>query len=169
MRSYSIVCECFTDGSVPPSMFSSEEFATVLRRVMAVATRNSWPMNISGLEKTVFHGVCQVDSSTSWAIDWDGAFRECCAEMGTSNGILGTLESHLAEGKSAESQLSARDPFDDDDCQACVFLPACMGACPKTRASRRAVEEKECPSWKYNFQDVIRRQLKEKECQTSHT
>jgi uncharacterized protein len=148
--------ENYSDGPVGDQMFSSTEFVDVVNALYDRCAAERWPINQRGPRSAV-RGVCQVDSAPSWVIDWTGDLRKCWAELGTPKGVVGTVKDYLAGLRPSRSscELASRDPFDDTDCCACVFLPSCMGGCPKTRAARRAAGQKECPVWKYNFDRVL--------------
>jgi uncharacterized protein len=148
--------EKFSDGAVPADMFTSREFSEVLRAVAERAAAEGWPL-VEDSPSPMFQGVCQVDVPNSWVINWNGELRRCWAELGTKDGRVGTVDEYLgARDRITESPLALRDPFDDPACRECVFLPSCMGGCPKTRAVRRAGSQKECPTWKYNYEKVLR-------------
>lgn len=55
----------------------------------------------------------------------------------------------------APTALSVRDPFDDEECRACVLLPSCMGGCPLLRQSHRYWGRKVCPPLKHNVHEVL--------------
>ena len=147
--------ERFSPGPVPDSMFSSREFVDVMNDLYDTCEERGWPVSYRGPRGAV-HGVCQVDSPLSWVVDWNGDLRKCWAELGTAEGVIGNVKTYGSRLPMLDAcRLASRDPFDDAGCRECSFLPACMGGCPKSRMSRRAAGEKECPTWKFNFERVL--------------
>lgn len=151
--------ENFCEGPVPASMLTSQEFADSMERLERIAGERGWPLSDIGTGSRAFRGVCQVDTPNSWTIDFDGTLRTCWAEMGTTEGKVGSLADWSGGSAPRRGELAARDPFDDAECIACPVLPSCMGGCPKTRAARRAAGTKQCPSWKYSLDSSLRRAI----------
>ena len=90
-----------------------------------------------------------------------GELYKCWAELENDGHCVGHLEDPESWTRIAKTPLTERDPLDDAECRECALLPTCLGSCPKVRDLNRNFHGKQCPPYKYHFDDLVYRQFGE--------
>lgn len=139
-------------------VLTSEEFAALENQLSAMAAAEGWPMFFAQV-RPVISGYCQVDHVNSFVVGPTGDLMKCWAELGNEPHVVGRLDDESTWDKLLPTDLTERDPFDDQECNSCRILPLCMGACPIVRKHRRAFGKKQCPPLKYNLEESLARQF----------
>ncbi|HEX7836876.1 MAG TPA: radical SAM protein [Kofleriaceae bacterium] len=147
--------EDFTGRQTPvESMLTPLEFAALEAAWLNDAARHGVRLHTARPAPRLT-GVCQVDSPRSVVIAPTGELYRCWAELGNGGTVVGHLLDRGSWNALAPTALSVRDPFDDEECRACVLLPSCMGGCPLLRQSHRYWGRKVCPPLKHNVHEVL--------------
>jgi uncharacterized protein len=138
-------------------LLGAKEFAAYELELLELAASEGWPLFVSN-PRPVLTGVCQVDRLNAYVIAPTGEMMKCWAELGNDPHVVGHLREPEGWDHIVPTELTTRDPFDDDECCTCKVLPLCMGSCPMLRQNRRKFGRKECPTFKYNLTELVRRQ-----------
>lgn len=150
--------ENFSHQPTAATVLTAREFAQFKAHAIAVCARNGWPIAQAAPTPSLT-GVCQVDSINAFVVSAKGELYKCWAELENNGRCVGRLDDPAGWPRLAKSPLSARDPLDDGECRACALLPTCMGSCPKVRDLNRTFHGKQCPPFKYMFDDLVYRQF----------
>ena len=96
------------------------------------------------------HGYCGAVNYNSLVVDPYGDFHKCWNTVGIKSEAVGTLGEPL-EMNSLLTEWLSWDPFENEECRACRFLPICMGGCPYLLRTK----ERNCDPWKYNLEEML--------------
>ena len=73
---------------------------------------------------------CSAEMKNTYVIDPDGDIYKCLNDIGKKQHKLSTLEKiNEFENPSIVSKYLGRDPFTEETCKDCLFLPQCYGGC----------------------------------------
>jgi uncharacterized protein len=150
--------ENFSRQPTAASVLTAREFARFKSHAIEVCAREGWPIAQAAPTPSLT-GVCQVDSTNAFVVSAKGELYKCWAELENEGRCVGRLDEPAGWARLAKSPLSERDPLDDSECRACALLPTCMGSCPKVRDLNRNFHGKQCPPFKYIFDELIYRQF----------
>ncbi|MEO7467410.1 MAG: radical SAM protein [Sphingobium limneticum] len=150
--------ENFSRQPTSATVLTAREFAQFKSHAIAVCARNGWPIAHAAPTPSLT-GVCQVDSTNAFVVSAKGELYKCWAELENDGRCIGRLDDPAGWPRLAKSPLSERDPLDDSECRACALLPTCMGSCPKVRDLNRNFHGKQCPPFKYMFDELVYRQF----------
>jgi len=108
----------------------------------------------SGFKTTEYYmlrkGFCETISPWSWSFAPDGRIYKCTNDLGNKDESIGYLDQ---SGKIKWNYNLVKwltfNPFEDEGCIRCKYLPICMGGCPyrRFRLSNNFSCEKECPEF----------------------
>jgi uncharacterized protein len=147
--------EDFSGCEMPSeTLLAPKEFAGLEMEWMREAERRGFRLHVASPSPRLT-GVCQVDSLNSFVVAPTGELYRCWAELGNGGHAVAQLLNRLTWSAPEPTGLTERDPFDDEECLACVLLPSCMGGCPLLRQNHRYWGQKVCPSIKHNFSEVL--------------
>ncbi len=77
---------------------------------------------------------CTARISNSFVIGPEGEIYKCWFDVGNPNQIIGSI---LRNKKTNDSLITrymvAADPFNNEECISCFYLPICNGGCPHSR------------------------------------
>lgn len=107
--------------------------------------------NISDYSLRLFF--CEAEHHHSYAIDELGNVYKCWNSLGVDKDILCTVTDENYNS-SILSTFFARDPFTEDDCKECPYIPICAGGC---YMQKKLHNKNFCAECKYTFlQSAIR-------------
>jgi len=98
-------------------------------------------------------GFCSADSWGSYVIDPEGFLYKCWTDIGEKEWSVGHIKDNNVRPKLFD--YLGWDPFEFDECRKCLYLPICMGGCPRLRLSGKKLPEI-CTSWKYNLRESLK-------------
>lgn len=99
----------------------------------AIETANSYYLKqgLSNFEsKCCF---CPAEREFSFVVDELGNFYKCWNSIGYDSDILFNVCSPEIQNPVISSQYLGRDPFTEEECKQCAYLPICMGGCNYAR------------------------------------
>ncbi len=74
--------------------------------------------------------VCSGEHFNSYAVTPDGNLYKCLNDIGIVSKCIGTLSNYNnATNTSYANKYINRDPFTEDKCKKCSYIPLCYGAC----------------------------------------
>lgn len=131
-----------------PVCFSDKEFSIEEIKLYENSLSNGFNLiNIPGN----MIGICGAVSLKSFVIDPLGDIYKCWDEIGRKEFCVGNVSTGLVFNKVLTRFLNYR-PFDEEKCQTCSVLPACMGGCPKVKI---ATGISRCSAVKHNAKEMI--------------
>lgn len=72
---------------------------------------------------------CTAETENCYVVDEDGDFYKCWDEVGRKEYKCFNILNSEDKNYFQIASFVANDPFDDDKCKKCVFLPVCYGGC----------------------------------------
>lgn len=96
------------------------------------------------------YGYCGAVNFHSLVIDALGDFHKCWNTVGIKSEAVGALGDPLEMSTNLLQWLSW-NPFKNEECRICKFLPICMGGCPYLLRTR----DKNCDPWKFNLEKML--------------
>ncbi len=112
----------------------------------------SWNLNddIVLREKIMKHGyyipetgpeTCMIESSGSYAVDYDGGLYKCPAFAGKPAFVIG----NIADTVTDYSQIYRVGFWKNSECLDCIYLPICLGGCRfKSYLENKPINTKDC-------------------------
>jgi len=76
---------------------------------------------------------CTAEKQSSYVIDPKGNCYNCWNEISVPDNALFNLNQPESMNPLAVSRYLGRDPFSEEDCSVCPYLPICSGGCPYER------------------------------------
>lgn len=152
--------ENFSSRPAGPALLSSREFAAFKSGAIRLCEARGWPLAADAPTPSLT-GVCQVDSLNAFVVSAKGELYKCWAELENDGHCVGLLDDPASWTRIAKTALTERDPLDDGECRECALLPTCLGSCPKIRDLNRNFHGKQCPPYKYHFDELVYRQFGE--------
>jgi uncharacterized protein len=92
---------------------------------------------------------------SSFLVDPDGDIYRCFNHVGDKSLIMGNISEAIDFRNKNFLRLFRFQPFSDETCGSCNFLPICMGGCPSRRTDRGLVGEQLCDSWRHNLEPML--------------
>lgn len=77
---------------------------------------------------------CTAETENCYVIDEKGDFYKCWDEVGRKEYVCFNILSKNEKNYFQISSFVAKDPFGDENCCKCVFLPVCFGGCQFQKA-----------------------------------
>lgn len=113
---------------------------------------------------------CCADAENSYVIDPKGNMYKCWSDIGIEEYSVGNvLNSEVSGNVERLMNYMTYDVTSDEECNDCVYLPLCVGGCPRRRVDK---ETERCTNYKYSLEmyakeiteSLYEAQQKEKEC-----
>lgn len=98
-------------------------------------------------------GYCSADSWGGYVVEPEGFLYKCWTDMGEKEWAVGHIKDNNVRPKLFD--YLGWDPFEFDECLKCIYLPICMGGCPRLRFSGKKPPEV-CTSWRYNLRESLK-------------
>jgi len=98
---------------------------------------------------------CMSQIVNSFLIDPEGNIYKCFNHVGDLSRSMGTISTEPNYLNRNFTRLFDFNPFQDDSCRTCNFLPVCMGGCPSRRADRGLTGVQLCDSWRHNLEPML--------------
>lgn len=101
-------------------------------------------------------GYCMADKRTGFVIDPRGLLFKCWCEIGLDESVsIGTI---FDRGSSSVQVMNTAkylnwDPFSQEDCLECSYLPICAGGCPYN--AMRSPGKKNCTNFIYHLDEML--------------
>lgn len=110
---------------------------------------------IYGFEQTE----CAIRKPSAIVVMPDGAICRCWEEVSNKENYIGALKSDgtincYAKQQALTEQLNNCDPFLNDSCRTCPYLPLCYGGCP-IKSIRHQNKEFQCTSYKNHLDEWL--------------
>lgn len=98
---------------------------------------------------------CTANLFREFLIDTDGYLYKCYPDIGKRDSAVGrlTLDGSMKMNYARWIKWLGYDPFDDEECMHCRYLPVCMGGCPLLRATKG--QEKKC-KFRKNLEEILK-------------
>ncbi|MEW6457194.1 MAG: radical SAM protein [Acidobacteriota bacterium] len=98
-------------------------------------------------------GYCSADSWANYAVDPEGLLYKCWTDIGEKEWSVGNIKDNIVTSKLYD--YLGWDPFAYEECVKCLYLPICMGGCPRIRLAGKKPPEM-CELWKYNLKEILK-------------
>lgn len=95
---------------------------------------------------------CGAEHYYSYVIDEEGLVYKCWNSIGRTGQALFSLKNPDERNPAIVSKYLGRDPFSEEECRRCSYLPICAGGCLDQYFLKG---EHECPAEKYLFEDML--------------
>ena len=99
---------------------------------------------------------CEAEHHHSFAIDELGNVYKCWNSLGVDKDILCTVTDE-DYNPSVLSTFFSRDPFTEDDCRDCPYIPICAGGCLMQKQLHN--NKNFCADCKYTFLQAAKREI----------
>ena len=132
--------------------FTDEERPAFYRRFMSDKSF------LLDLEKCLGQGIatCAAEHYYSCVIDPKGFRYQCLNEVGNPKYAIASVLDSKVCGEAAIAKYFGRDPFTEEECCDCVYLPLCYGRCV-WEYKHKGVHS--CSATRYIFEDMVKRRL----------
>lgn len=91
--------------------------------------------SITDFHPKPIYNFCGADFANSYTINYDGSLYKCWQDIGRTDKIIGHIQSEFIKESSVIFDYVLYDPFNNEKCSKCKYLPICLGGCPKRRNS----------------------------------
>lgn len=110
---------------------------------------------IYGIEQTE----CAIRKPSAIVVMPDGAICRCWEEVSNKENYIGLLKSdgniyYYEKQHALNEQLNSCDPFLNDSCKECPYLPLCYGGCP-IKNIKQQNKEGQCTSYKNHLDEWL--------------
>ncbi len=95
---------------------------------------------------------CIAINEYSFVVDSVGNFYSCLDTICDNNYIVKSLLDKNIYDNCLASNFNDSDPFLDNNCSQCKFLPVCLGGCPKNYIKNG---KRDCTTFKYNIDSLF--------------
>lgn len=95
---------------------------------------------------------CGAEHYYSYVIDEKGLVYKCWNSIGREHQAIFSLENPEERNPAIVSRYLGRDPFSEDECSQCAYVPLCAGGCLDQLFLKG---EHECPAEKYLFEEML--------------
>lgn len=131
---------CFTPG----------EFSRAQRAFFDLAVAHGFPA--PHLPKPTV-AVCNAVCKSGLVIGSEGELYKCLNCVGNPAEVVGNIRTHTVRN-AREAEWLAYDPFQSEECRACLVLPICMGGCP-LRARLPGMFSERCHPFRRDYREQI--------------
>ena len=102
---------------------------------------------------------CGAEHFYSYVIDEKGLIYKCWNSIGYESQALCSVDDELHKNSSILSRYWGRDPFTEEECKDCAYIPICAGGCIEQMMQKG---QHECVPEKYLYKEIIVRKLLDK-------
>lgn len=99
---------------------------------------------------------CGAEHYFSYVIDEKGFIYKCWNSIGYEELALCSVDDEIHKNPSIVSRYWGRDPFTEEECKDCAYLPICAGGCIEQRMQKG---QHECIPEKYLYKEIMVRKL----------
>lgn len=99
---------------------------------------------------------CGAEHKYSYAIDELGNIYKCWNNMGFDKEVISTVYNPKDINENIASLYLGRDPFTEDDCKDCAYIPICGGGCIE---QKKINGQNSCAAYRYLYEQVIKRSI----------
>lgn len=119
------------------------------------------------LDSELNRGVCScmAEHKYSFVIDPSGYVYKCVNDIGQENSAIGSVIDNEYRGVSAVAKYLGRDPFTENECKNCPYIPLCYGGCLSEYVDKGTHA---CPPIKYLFKELVIQNILEKRKEANH-
>ena len=129
-------------------LFEMGEFSLEFLKFRAFLRDNGFVRAVEKMQPMYKLNSCTMDAPNAYAIDPDGYMYKCISYVGRPELSIGSINDQFDE--EAHKSFS---PFDSQECEKCVYLPVCKGAC--LHYTRHHLDNPQCDVWKYITEEYI--------------
>lgn len=97
---------------------------------------------------------CAVRNPNSYVIGPDGEIYKCWNDVGDGSKVVSDIKGKIMNESLLLQYLSGADPFESDECRACILLPVCSGGCVYDRMKAKCISDI-CPLLKTNLDEFL--------------
>lgn len=141
-----IIDDCFSDESGMTFYYSNQNIKKYYNH-----------QKVSDFSLRLFF--CEAEHYHSYAIDELGNVYKCWNSLGIDKDILCTVNDDSCN-PAVLSTFFARDPFTEDDCKSCPYIPICAGGCLMQRRLHK--NKNFCADCKYTFLQAAKNEIDNK-------
>lgn len=103
---------------------------------------------------------CMACHQYSFVYSPKGEVYKCINDVCIPEFALRSVTDEIVDGQKAKSRYLERDPFTENECDSCVFLPLCYGRCVWEYQDKKTHM---CPDVRYLLKDIIKHKYNLKE------
>lgn len=103
---------------------SHDEYASFYQQV---GMRSFVPDGLQGIKPTI--GGCGAESCSAVVIDHEGYVYQCWNDVGVREMAHANVVDASFSNPAALVRYLGRDPFTEEECATCAYLPLCLGSC----------------------------------------
>lgn len=149
-----VTFEEIQDESQKSRCYSHKEYDDYYRNIQNIGS-------FYRLDTELNRGVCScmAEHKYSFVIDPDGYIYKCVNDIGHEKSAIGSVVDDEYRGVSAVAKYLGRDPFSENECKNCPYIPLCYGGCFSEYIDKGTHA---CPPIKYLFEDLVIENILEK-------
>lgn len=113
------------------------------------------------LESELCRGVCScmAEHKYSFVVDPNGYIYKCVNDIGCENSAIASVIDNEVKGVSVVAKYLGRDPFTENECEDCPYIPLCYGGCVSEYIGKGTHA---CSPIKYLFKELVIQNILEK-------
>lgn len=137
------------------SCLSKKSFSQIHYNFIKKLEQKGFIKNLTVKYPLLVGNFCGADYVGSLVIDPNGNMYKCWSDIGMDKHCVGNLINKDTDTYSLETYINYMiyDPTNDNKCKQCIYLPICMGGCPR---ARKDIEEERCTEYKYALDMYIK-------------
>ncbi len=139
-------------SNIAESCYETADFSQIEIEYYRLLLKNGFRIDRLPSPMSTF---CMSQTINSYLIDPDGDIYKCFNHVGDKNKKMGNIAEDINYQDHNFMRLFRFEPFGDDTCRSCNYLPICMGGCPSRRSDRGLKGEQLCDSWRHNLEPML--------------